>query len=87
MDDVSIPLSAGIVDLLVERTAARLRAAVVVAEPWVGIDAAAAHLGHADPPRTEIRIDPRPGVRRSAIARARAPSRSGHAYRSSTIVR
>jgi excisionase family DNA binding protein len=44
MDDVSIPLPAGILDLLVERTAARLRATVVVAEPWVGIDAAAAHL-------------------------------------------
>jgi excisionase family DNA binding protein len=44
MDDVSIPLPAGIVDLLVERTAARLRASVVVAEPWVGVEEAAAHL-------------------------------------------
>jgi excisionase family DNA binding protein len=44
MDDVLIPLPAGILDLLVERTAARLGASVVVAEPWVGIDAAAAHL-------------------------------------------
>jgi excisionase family DNA binding protein len=44
MDDVSIPLPAGILDLLVERTAARLHATVVVSEPWVGIDAAAAHL-------------------------------------------
>ncbi len=44
MDEVSIPLPAGFVDLLVERTVVRLRASVVVAEPWVGIDAAAAHL-------------------------------------------
>lgn len=44
MDDVSIPLPAEVLDVLVERTVARLRASAFVAEPWVGVDAAAAHL-------------------------------------------
>jgi hypothetical protein len=38
MDDVSIPLLAGIVDLLVERTAARLGASVVASSPgWASM--------------------------------------------------
>jgi excisionase family DNA binding protein len=44
MDEVSIPLPAPILDLLVERTVERLNASVAVVEPWVGVDAAAAHL-------------------------------------------
>jgi len=44
MDDLSIPLPADVLDLLVERTAACLRASAFVAEPWVGVDTAAAHL-------------------------------------------
>jgi excisionase family DNA binding protein len=44
MEDVSIPLPPGVIDLIAEMTAARLRASAVVAEPWVGVDAAAAHL-------------------------------------------
>ena len=40
MDDVSIPLPADVIDLLVERTTARLQASASVAEPWVGVDAA-----------------------------------------------
>jgi excisionase family DNA binding protein len=44
MDDVSIPLPAELLDVLVERTAARLRASAFVAEPWVGVDVAASHL-------------------------------------------
>jgi excisionase family DNA binding protein len=44
MDDVSIPLPDVLLDVLVERTAARVRASAPVAEPWVGVDAAASHL-------------------------------------------
>jgi excisionase family DNA binding protein len=44
MEDVSIPLPPGVIDLLVERTTARVRASAFVAEPWVGVDVAAAHL-------------------------------------------
>jgi len=44
MDDVSIPLPAELLDVLVERTVAQLRASAFVAEPWVGVDVAAAHL-------------------------------------------
>jgi excisionase family DNA binding protein len=44
MDEVSIPLPAPVLDLLVERTVERLSASVTVVEPWVGVDAAAAHL-------------------------------------------
>jgi excisionase family DNA binding protein len=44
MDDVSIPLPDELLDVLVERTTARLRASAFVAEPWGGVDQAAAHL-------------------------------------------
>jgi excisionase family DNA binding protein len=44
MDDLSIPLPGELLDFLVERTTARLRASAFVAEPWVGVDAAATHL-------------------------------------------
>jgi excisionase family DNA binding protein len=44
MDDVSIPLPPGVLDVIAEMTAARLRASAVVAEPWVGVDDAARHL-------------------------------------------
>jgi hypothetical protein len=40
MDDVSIPLPADVIELLVERTTARLAASAFVAEPSVGVDAA-----------------------------------------------
>jgi excisionase family DNA binding protein len=44
MDDLSIPLPDELLDLLVERTTARVRASAFIAEPWVGVDVAAAHL-------------------------------------------
>ncbi len=44
MDDVSIPLPAIVVDLLVERTVQRLGASTAVVESWVGVDSAATHL-------------------------------------------
>ena len=44
MEDLSIPLPAPLLDVLVERTLERLGASAVAAEPWVGVDAAAAHL-------------------------------------------
>jgi excisionase family DNA binding protein len=42
MDDVVIPVPEPLVELLAERVAARL--AAPSAEPWVGVDVAAAHL-------------------------------------------
>jgi excisionase family DNA binding protein len=44
MDGPSIPLPDELLDLLVERTTARVRASAFIAEPWVGVDVAAAHL-------------------------------------------
>jgi excisionase family DNA binding protein len=44
MQDVSIPLPPDVIDLLVERTTASLRESAFAAEPWVGVDQAAAHL-------------------------------------------
>jgi excisionase family DNA binding protein len=44
MDDVSIPLPTSVVDLIIERTMQRLEGSAFKAEPWVGVDQAAAHL-------------------------------------------
>jgi excisionase family DNA binding protein len=44
MHEVAITLPPHVVDVIVDRAVERLAARHPVAEPWVGVDAAAAHL-------------------------------------------
>jgi excisionase family DNA binding protein len=44
MDDLAITVPPAVLDLIADRVVARLGAREPAVEPWVGVDAAAAHL-------------------------------------------